>query len=109
MTDEPSEPKTILLRDLVARANAGDTQAMVRVGIAYRDADGVGSDLVQAARWFFLALAHGNGDGIHELRLCARRMTDQELLSADELAGGNGSWARAAIATWHSENHSKRN
>lgn len=87
-------------RRLLALADEGDTVAMIATGIAYRDGDGVGMDLVQAARWFFSALAPGNGDGIHELKLCAGRMTREQLMKADELAGGNGNWARSAIDTW---------
>lgn len=98
MSDQGSRGEKF--RELLALANGGDSGAMVATGIAYRDADGVGMDLVQAARWFFSALARGNGDGIHELKFCVSRMTGEQLMTADELAGGSGNWARAAIDTW---------
>jgi TPR repeat protein len=54
---------------LVARANAGDTAAEVRVGECYAAGQGVARDLTQAAEWYRRAAEKGDMAG--ELRLAA--------------------------------------
>ncbi len=78
-------------------AGRGHAGAMLDLGLACRDGRGVPRDLVQATRWFFAALGRGLGDGINEMQNYAREMTADQFRQADHLAGGDGSWAAAAI------------
>lgn len=78
-------------------AAQGHAGAMISLGLAYRDGRGVARDLVQAARWFFMALGKGLGDGAHHLHGFARQMTPEQVRTADRLAGGDGSWAAATV------------
>ena len=83
---------------LLAAAQAGYAPAMYRLGLAYRDADGVARDPVQAARWLIAALDRGQADGVHDLHELAREMTPDQIREADRLAESDGSAAESLIA-----------
>ncbi|MGX1887603.1 hypothetical protein [Streptomyces sp. NPDC055287] len=66
----------------------------------YRDGFGTAPDPVQAVRWFFVMLAHGDGDGIHEAIQLARAgaLDEEQIREAGRLAGDPGA-AEALIGT----------
>lgn len=80
------------LRWYVWAAERGQRGAVVTAACWYRDGYGGPSDPVQAVRWFFVMLAHGNGDGVHEAVQLARRaaMTHEQIREAGRLAGDPG-------------------
>ncbi|UXY39845.1 hypothetical protein [Streptomyces albidocamelliae] len=65
-----------------------------------RDGIGTTPDLIQAVRWFFVMLARGDGDGIHEaIRLAkAGALDEEQIREAGRLARALGS-AEALIST----------
>ncbi|PJE96728.1 sel1 repeat family protein [Streptomyces carminius] len=81
-------------------AERGHTGAMNAAACWYRDGFGTMPDPVQAVRWFFVMLAHGDGDGIHEaIQLVkARALDEEEIREAGRLAGDPGA-AEALIGT----------
>lgn len=69
-------------------AEHGYVDAMFAAGCWYRDGIGTPRDEVQAMRWYFTMLDHGNGDGIHEaIQLAKAGMTDDQIREAARLAG----------------------
>jgi TPR repeat protein len=52
---------------LKARAEGGDTNAQVRLGVAYASGDGVTSDDSEAVKWFRKAAEKGDGAGEYSL------------------------------------------
>jgi uncharacterized protein len=85
-------------RRLLAAAQGGYAPAMHRLGLAYRDGDGVPRDLVQAARWLISALDHGQAGGVHDLHQLARELTPDQVRVADRLADSDGSAVESLIA-----------
>jgi TPR repeat protein len=81
-------------------AERGHTGAMNAAACWYRDGFGTAPDPVQAVRWFFVMLAHGNGNGIHEaIQLVkAGALDEEQIREAGRLAGDPGA-AEALIAT----------
>lgn len=59
-----------LVRDLVADANAGDTAALVELGIRYKEGDGVEQDDFLACEMYARAAAQGNPAGTTLLGCC---------------------------------------
>ncbi|MDB1086447.1 tetratricopeptide repeat protein [Streptomyces sp. ACA25] len=84
----------------VRAAERGHTGAMNAAACWYRDGFGTEPDPVQAVRWFFVMLAHGDGDGIHEAIQLARAgaLTEQDIREAGRLAGTPGA-AESLIGT----------
>ncbi|MFE4414125.1 hypothetical protein [Streptomyces sp. NPDC056821] len=66
----------------------------------YRDGFGTAPDPVQAVRWFFVMLVHGDGNGIHEAIQLAKAgaLDEKQMREAGRLAGDPGS-ADALIST----------
>lgn len=81
-------------------AERGHTGAINAAACWYRDGFGTIPDPVQAVRWFFVLLAHGDGDGIHEaIQLVkAGALNEEQLREAGRLAGDPGA-AEALIDT----------
>ncbi|MFI1434507.1 tetratricopeptide repeat protein [Streptomyces lydicus] len=81
-------------------AQRGHMGAMNAAACWYRDGFGTTPDPVQAVRWFFVMLAHGDGDGIHEaIQLAKAGVLDEEQIrDAGRLAGAPGA-AEALIGT----------
>ncbi|MGW0285347.1 tetratricopeptide repeat protein [Streptomyces sp. NPDC003236] len=73
-------------------AERGHTGAMNAAACWYRDGCGTTPDPVQAVRWFFVMLAHGDGSGIHEaIQLVkARALDEEQIRDAGRLAGDPG-------------------
>lgn len=72
-------------------AERGDPGSMFAAACWYRDGIGTPRDLVQAMRWYFTMLDHGNGDGVHEaLQLAKSGITDEQIREAARLAGRPG-------------------
>lgn len=70
-------------------AARGHTGAMNAAARWYRDGFGTTPDPVQAVRWFFVMLAHGDGDGIHEAieLVKAGALDEGQIREAGRLAG----------------------
>lgn len=49
------------------KAKFGDTEAMCKLGHAYRDGDGVEKDLAESANWFYKAATAGNVNATFEM------------------------------------------
>ncbi|MER6275524.1 tetratricopeptide repeat protein [Streptomyces sp900105245] len=81
-------------------AERGHTGAMNAAACWCRDGIGTTPDLIQAVRWFFVMLARGDGDGIHEaIRLAkAGALDEEQIREAGRLARALGS-AEALIST----------
>ncbi|MFF4759607.1 tetratricopeptide repeat protein [Streptomyces sp. NPDC001292] len=81
-------------------AERGHTGAMNAAACWYRDGFGTAPDPVQAVRWFFVMLAHGDGDGIHEAIQLAKAgaLDEEQIREAGRLAGAPGP-AEALIGT----------
>ena len=72
-------------------AERGEPSCMFAAACWYRDGIGTTRDPVQAMRWYFTMLDHGNGDGLHEaLELAKSGMTDEQIHEAARLAGRPG-------------------
>jgi TPR repeat protein len=80
------------LRWYVRAAEAGHVGAMNAAACWFRDGFGTAPDPVQAARWFFVMLAHGDGNGIHEAIELARSgaLDEGQIREAGRLAGDPG-------------------
>jgi uncharacterized protein len=73
---------------LLWAAERGFVDAMFAAACWYRDGIGTARDEVQAMRWYFTMLDHGNGDGVHEaIQLAKGGMTDEQIRAAARLAG----------------------
>ncbi|MEV5173725.1 tetratricopeptide repeat protein [Streptomyces flaveolus] len=81
-------------------AERGHTGAMNAAACWYRDGFGTTPDPVQAVRWFFVMLAHGDGNGIHEAVQLAKdgALNEEQIREAGRLARDPGS-AEALIDT----------
>ncbi|MFI6421306.1 tetratricopeptide repeat protein [Streptomyces sp. NPDC050842] len=81
-------------------AERGHTGAMHAAACWYRDGFGTDPDPVQAVRWFFTMLAHGEGDGVHEAIELAKSgaLDADQVREAGRLADDPGT-ADALIAT----------
>ncbi|MFF3054888.1 tetratricopeptide repeat protein [Streptomyces sp. NPDC057909] len=81
-------------------AERGHTGAMNAAACWYRDGFGTTPDPVQAVRWFFVMLAHGDGSGIHEAIQLAKAgaLDEEQIRDAGRLAGDPGA-AEALIGT----------
>lgn len=81
-------------------AERGHTGAMNAAACWYRDGFGTPPDPVQAVRWFFVMLAHGDGNGIHEAIQLAKAaaLNEEQIREAGRLARDPGS-AQALIDT----------
>ncbi|KOG67218.1 hypothetical protein ADK77_16850 [Streptomyces antibioticus] len=81
-------------------AERGHTGAMNAAACWYRDGCGTAPDPVQAVRWFFVMLAHGDGNGIHEAIQLAKAaaLNEAQIREAGRLARDPGS-AQALIDT----------
>jgi len=72
-------------------AERGEPGSMFAAACWYRDGIGTPRDPVQAMRWYFTMLDHGNGDGVHEaIELAKSGMTDEQIREAARLAGRPG-------------------
>ncbi len=58
------------LADRYRKARSGELEAMVEVGVAYHDGNGVAKDDTQAVSWYRKAAAAGNVRGNYELGVC---------------------------------------
>lgn len=67
---------------------------------SYRDGFGTAPDPVQAVRWFFVMLAHGDGNGVHEAIQLAKAgaLDAEQIREAGRLADDPAS-AKALINT----------
>ncbi len=74
--DRPSRPQEAhleeaagsdLLAGLERRAQAGDVQAQIELGMAYKEGEGVPKDLATARKWFLEAAGQGSADGQYNL------------------------------------------
>ncbi|MEV5800509.1 tetratricopeptide repeat protein [Streptomyces collinus] len=81
-------------------AERGHKGAMNAAACWYRDGFGTAPDPVQAVRWFFVMLAHGDGDGIHEAIQLAKAgaLDEEQVREAGRLAGDPGA-AEVLIST----------
>ncbi|MCD0445782.1 sel1 repeat family protein [Glycomyces sp. A-F 0318] len=81
-------------------AERGHTGAMHAAACWYRDGFGSAPDPVQAVRWWFTMLAHGEGDGVHDAIALARSgaLDERQIREAGRLAGTPAS-AEALIDT----------
>ncbi|MFD0268549.1 tetratricopeptide repeat protein [Streptomyces sp. NPDC127106] len=81
-------------------AERGHVGAMNAAACWYRDGFGTAPDPVQAVRWFFVMLAHGNADGVHEAIQWAKTgvLDEDQIREAGRLAGDPGA-AEALIDT----------
>ncbi|MFG2250206.1 tetratricopeptide repeat protein [Spirillospora sp. NPDC048823] len=70
-------------------AEHGHTGAMNAAACWYRDGFGTAPDPVQAVRWFFVMLAHGDGNGVHEAIQMAKAgaLNVEQIREAGRLAG----------------------
>jgi uncharacterized protein len=70
-------------------AERGHTGAMNAAACWYRDGFGTAPDPVQAVRWWFAMLAHGEGDGVHDaIELVKSGALDEhQIREAGRLAG----------------------
>jgi TPR repeat protein len=72
-------------------AERGEPSSMFAAACWYRDGIGTPRNPVQAVRWYFTMLDHGNGDGVHEaLQLARSGMTEEQIREAARLAGRPG-------------------
>ncbi|MFD7631843.1 hypothetical protein ACFV7Q_38565 [Streptomyces sp. NPDC059851] len=81
-------------------AERGHVGAMNAAACWYRDGFGTAPDPVQAVRWFFIMLAHGNADGVHEAIQLAKTgvLDEDQIREAGRLAADPGA-AEALIDT----------
>ncbi|GAA2444876.1 tetratricopeptide repeat protein [Streptomyces glaucus] len=75
------------LRSYLTAAESGHDGAMYVVARWYRDGTAGRADSVEALKWFLRMIRVGNADGLHEAIDVARRVSDEEIRRAGELAG----------------------
>ena len=67
-------------------ARAGDRRAMAALGRAFAKGLGVPQDFIEAHKWLNLAAARGDAKALAERDALAKRMTPQQVASAQKLA-----------------------
>ena len=86
----PLQAQTPEIDALRARAEAGDAEAQVDLGVMYFVGDGVPQDGVQAHMWFNLAASRLTGEAreraVNNRDLAAGQMTPDDLSEAQRLA-----------------------
>jgi TPR repeat protein len=58
------------VQEIRAKAEDGDAQAQLELGISHASGDDVGKDPVEAAKWFRKAAEQGNAQAQYNLRAC---------------------------------------
>ena len=74
------------LKEWRASARTGDKRAMVALGRAFVKGVGVPQDFVEAHKWLNLAAARGDAEAAAERDALAKRMTPQQVASAQKMA-----------------------
>lgn len=64
---EQSTMTSLFLDNLIKKANAGDSDAMNRLGWLFQNGKGVDRDLVKAREWYEQAISKGNSKAMFNL------------------------------------------
>jgi hypothetical protein len=83
-TPEPAQDNSI--EALRTRANAGDAEAQVMLGLMYANGEGVPQDNVEAYKWFNLATTYADASDRDEF--AEARATTAERLTPEQRAEG---------------------
>ncbi len=70
----------------LAAAREGDAEALFDLGMIYSIGDGVDVDLIEAHKWFNLAVMRGFGDARDNRAECASEMSAAEIAAAQKAA-----------------------
>ena len=74
------------LRILQPRAEQGDADAQLKLGLMYADGDGVPENDVQAYKWWNLAAAQGHESAKHDKAIIEKTMTREQIAEAQRLS-----------------------
>jgi len=77
---------TRYLKERLAKAEAGNTEAYYDLGLIYSTGHGVPRDFVEAHKWFNLAAIHGSRRAVVDRQELACEMTNIDIANAQKKA-----------------------
>ena len=86
------------IKGYIERANKGDSEVQLRLGVIYYNGRGVPQDFVQAHMWTNLAATQGSEVGKKIRDSVEKSMTPQQIAQAQELARN---WKIKKEPTWN--------